>query len=460
MVRKLAVALTTLICMTGSSQLAQAVDDDRIHKLEQQMLEMQKELTALKEEKKKEQEEATRRTSLLAEEFENLRTQLTVPEEVDLKSLYGLGPAASKIYQVERGFSIGGYGEAYYRKDVGDKKSSDIDTSDFLRFVLYTGYKFSDWIVLNAELEFEHASTSTGGSVSVEFAYLDFLLSEKLDIPLNVRMGMLLVPLGIVNELHEPVYFNGVERPELERRIIPSTWRENGVGIWGQLTPQLEYRLYAINGLDGEDFRDNGIRSGRQKGGEVRAEDIAFAGRLDYRPLQSLTLGASVYHGNSGQGRTFTWDDPMTGEEQRDKLDISTTIWEVHGIYRQAGLEMRGLFAMSHLGDAADLSRAKNRTVAQNMLGGYFELAYDVLPWLYPGTEMSLSPFLRFSYLDLQNNMPAGFTANGNRKYRIWTPGLSFKPHPQVVMKVDYRNFNTIKGMRAQEINFGMGFVF
>ena len=460
MVRKLAVALTTLICMTGSSQLAQAVDDDRIHKLEQQMLEMQKELTALKEEKKKEQEEATRRTSLLAEEFENLRTQLTVPEEVDLKSLYGLGPAASKIYQVERGFSIGGYGEAYYRKDVGDKKSSDIDTSDFLRFVLYTGYKFSDWIVLNAELEFEHASTSTGGSVSVEFAYLDFLLSEKLDIPLNVRMGMLLVPLGIVNELHEPVYFNGVERPELERRIIPSTWRENGVGIWGQLTPQLEYRLYAINGLDGEDFRDNGIRSGRQKGGQVRAEDIAFAGRLDYRPLQSLTLGASVYHGNSGQGRTFTWDDPMTGEEQRDKLDISTTIWEVHGIYRQAGLEMRGLFAMSHLGDAADLSRAKNRTVAQNMLGGYFELAYDVLPWLYPGTEMSLSPFLRFSYLDLQNNMPAGFTANGNRKYRIWTPGLSFKPHPQVVMKVDYRNFNTIKGMRAQEINFGMGFVF
>ena len=460
MVRKLAVALTTLICMTGSSQLAQAVDDDRIHKLEQQMLEMQKELTALKEEKKKEQEEATRRTSLLAEEFENLRTQLTVPEEVDLKSLYGLGPAASKIYQVERGFSIGGYGEAYYRKDVGDKKSSDIDTSDFLRFVLYTGYKFSDWIVLNAELEFEHASTSTGGSVSVEFAYLDFLLSEKLDIPLNVRMGMLLVPLGIVNELHEPVYFNGVERPELERRIIPSTWRENGVGIWGQLTPQLEYRLYAINGLDGEDFRDNGIRSGRQKGGEVRAEDIAFAGRLDYRPLQSLTLGASVYHGNSGQGRTFTWDDPMTGEEQRDKLDISTTIWEVHGIYRQAGLEMRGLFAMSHLGDAADLSRAKNRTVAQNMLGGYFELAYDVLPWLYPGTEMSLSPFLRFSYLDLQNNMPAGFTANGNRKYRIWTPGVSFKPHPQVVMKVDYRNFNTIKGMRAQEINFGMGFVF
>ena len=460
MVRKLAVALTTLICMTGSSQLAQAVDDDRIHKLEQQMLEMQKELTALKEERQKEQEEAARRTNLLAEEFENLRTQLTVPEEVDLKSLYGLGPAASKIYQVERGFSIGGYGEAYYRKDVGDKKSSDIDTSDFLRFVLYTGYKFSDWIVLNAELEFEHASTSTGGSVSVEFAYLDFLLSEKLDIPLNVRMGMLLVPLGIVNELHEPVYFNGVERPELERRIIPSTWRENGVGIWGQLTPQLEYRLYAINGLDGEDFRDNGIRSGRQKGGEVRAEDIAFAGRLDYRPLQSLTLGASVYHGNSGQGRTFTWDDPMTGEEQRDKLDISTTIWEVHGIYRQAGLEMRGLFAMSHLGDAADLSRAKNRTVAQNMLGGYFELAYDVLPWLYPGTEMSLSPFLRFSYLDLQNNMPAGFTANGNRKYRIWTPGLSFKPHPQVVMKVDYRNFNTIKGMRAQEINFGMGFVF
>ena len=466
MVQKLAIALTTLMCITGISQFARAADEDRIQQLEKQMQAMQQELTSLKEEKQKEQEESERRTGLLAENFEKLRTQLTIPEEVELKSLYGLGPAASKIYQVERGLSIGGYGEAFYRKDVSDKTRSDRDTTDFLRFVLYTGYKFSDWILLNAELEFEHATTggtetSGGGSVSVEFAYLDFLLSEKLKIPMNVRLGMMLVPMGIVNELHEPVFFNGIERPELERRIIPSTWRENGIGIWGQLTPQLEYRLYGINGLNAKGFRDNGFRGGRQKGNRALAEDIAVTGRLDYRPLDSLTLGASFYHGNSGQ-------DQKVGEVKLP--DASTTIWELHGIYRNAGLELRGLFAMSHLGDAAELTRAlreigelsSSRALAQRMFGGYFEAAYDILPWLYPGTEMSLSPFVRFSYLDLQDKMPGGdeFSANGNRKFRIWTPGVSFKPHPQIVLKLDYRNFNTVKGMRAQEVNFGMGFVF
>ena len=299
MVRKLAIALAALLCTTGTSQFTHAAEDDRIRQLEQQMQAMQQELTALKEEKQQEQEEAKRQTGLLAEEFEKLRTQLTVPEELELKSMYGLAPAASKIYQVERGFSIGGYGEAFYRKAVGDKTRSDRNTADFLRFVLYTGYKFSDWILFNAEIEFEHATTggtesAGGGSVSIEFAYLDFLLSEKFALPLNVRMGNMLVPMGIVNELHEPVFFHGVERPEIERRLIPSTWRENGIGIWGQLTPQLEYRLYGINGLNAKGFRDNGFRDGRQKGNRTLAEDIAVTGRLDYRPLESVTLGGLV----------------------------------------------------------------------------------------------------------------------------------------------------------------------
>ena len=113
--------------------------------------------------------------------------------------------------------SIGGYGEAYYRKDVSDKTRSDRDTTDYLRFVLYTGYKFTDRIILNTELEFEHASTSVGGSVSVEFAYIDFLMWDWA----NFRAGMLLAPLGIVNELHEPVFFHGVERPRLSGASSP-----------------------------------------------------------------------------------------------------------------------------------------------------------------------------------------------------------------------------------------------
>lgn len=481
MVRKLAVALATLMCITGTSRLAEAVDDNRIQQLEQQMRQMQEELTALKEERKKEQEEAARRTSLLAEEFESLRTSLTVPDFEPLTledSVYGLGPAASKIYGIERGLSIGGYGEAFYRKDVSDKTRSDRDTTDYLRFVLYTGYKFTDRIILNAELEFEHASTSTGGSVSVEFAYIDFLMWKWA----NFRAGMLLAPLGIVNELHEPVFFNGVERPEVERRIIPSTWRENGIGVFGELLPGLEYRLYAMNALEGATSNtssctpdENGncvtspslnlkehLRSTRQKGGEAMAEDIALAARLDYTPMLNLKVGGSVYTGKSSHdSQYFECVDGSCGKVNLPGARL--TIWDLHAMYSWQGLDLRALFAMSHLEDSDTLNRiGGGGKIAKEMYGFYTEAAYDIMPWVLGDTQQQLSPFLRFSYIDQHAEMAGDWDAKGRYEHRIWTTGISYKPHPNVVLKVDYRNFDTVDNSheREDEVNFGVGFVF
>jgi hypothetical protein len=468
MVQKVVVALVTLALVAISPGVSLGQDmSQRIQELENQMLQMQSQLQALREEQKKEteeaqqqQEESEQRTSVLAEELDRLRTRIILPEDVELKSVYGLGPAASKIYGVERGLSIGGYGEAYYRKDVSDKTIKDRDTSDFLRFVLYAGYKFSDRIILNTEIEFEHASTgstksSGGGSASVEFAYLDFLLWEQL----NARMGMVLVPMGFINEIHEPVFFHGIERPEVERRIIPTTWRENGVGIFGEITPELQYRMYAVNGFNAKGLRNNGFRSARQKGNRVLAEDIAFVARLDYTPTPSLLLGASVYTGDSGQNQVV---------DNVEIPDANTTLWELHGQYRAYGLETRALFAMAHIGDARELTLAlreigeikSSDTIASRMLGGYVEVAYDIAPWLLPGTEHYLAPFLRFAYLNTQDTTPSGLTRNNNRQQRIWTPGITYKPHPNVALKVDYRNFSTVAGKRADEVNFGMGFVF
>jgi len=452
-----------------------AINEDRMQQLEEQlttmqsmMSAMQQELQTLRTEQQQEKEEQARKQNVLAEEVDKLRTSLTIPEFKPLTiedSVYGLGPAASKVYGVTSGLSLGGYGEAFYRKDVGDKTKSDRDTADFLRFVLYAGYKFTDRIILNAELEFEHATTSStessgGGSVSVEFAYLDFLIWKWM----NFRAGMLLVPMGIINELHEPVFFKGVERPEVERRIIPSTWRENGIGIFGELdelAEGLEYRIYGINGLNAEGFRDHGFRDGRQKGNHTLAEDIAFVARLDYSPTPNFMLGASVYTGDSGQNQKI---------DAVELPDSRTTIWELHSIYRYAGLEARGLFAMSHLGDAGELTDAlreigelgSSRTLASQMIGGYSEISYDIMPLLYPGSEHALTPFFRFSYLNLQHKTQSGshYKANLSREMRIWTPGVSYKPHPNVVLKVDYRNFDTVKGHRANEVNFGIGFVF
>ena len=149
--------------------------------------------------------ELERTVAILADELERTRRQLAVPDDQPLSSKFGLGPAASKIYDLGRGLSIGGYGEGYYSRLVGDKGDAK-NRADLLRLVLYTGYKFTDSILFNAEIEFEHATTSStessgGGSVSVEFAYLDFLLRDWA----NIRAGLVLVPMGFINEIHEPV---------------------------------------------------------------------------------------------------------------------------------------------------------------------------------------------------------------------------------------------------------------
>jgi hypothetical protein len=415
-----------------------------------------------------------RKVEVLTEELERTRTDMAVPETAELKSVYGLGPGASKIYSITRGLSIGGYTEGFYSAIVDDKRESGAkNRADMLRAVLYAGYKFTDRILYNMEIEFEHATTSStesssGGSVSVEFAALDFLLADWA----NVRTGLLLVPMGFINEVHEPPFFYGVNRPEVERTIIPSTWRENGVGLFGELAEQIDYKLYVVNGFNAEGFSPSGLRGGRQQGNRVLAEHLAFIGRLDWTPLPELLLGGSVYVGNSGQDQDFTVDAGM-GEFEAGLPDALTTIWEVHGQFEKRGLHLRALFTMAHIDDARDLSRVlgpedmggigqlgDGEAVAKQMLGLYGEIAYDVLQWLAPSSDMTLEPFFRFEYLDTQNRMPSGYSADERRKVEIYTAGLSFKPIRNVVIKVDYRNRRPEEGALGDEINAGFGLVF
>ncbi len=460
-----------LLLLGATSAIAQpagkATLEEKIEGLQQQMLEMQKELQSLREEQRQQaekektkQEEHAKRTNVLAEEFEKLRTNLTVPEKAEYKSLYGMGPAASKIYNTQRGLSIGGYGEGFYRKFVGDKTKDNRDTADYLRGVLYFGYKFNDWIIFNSEIEFEHASTastktSSSGEVSVEFAYLDFFFSEYA----NGRIGLLLVPMGFVNEMHEPNTYHGVGRTEVETVIIPTTWRENGVGLFGRLGPDVQYRLYAVNGLNARGISSSGLRGGRQKGNRTLAEDISVVGRIDYTPHPSLLLGGSFYTGDQGNNQTVSGT----------KLpDAHLTLWEAHGQYRSHGLELRGLFTLAHLGDARELTLALRKTrdigtsetIGSRMLGTYGEIAYDLFPLLQPNTEQYFAPFVRFEYFDTHDQTPAGFRRDKSKAVRLWVTGVSYKPHPNVVLKLDYRDFSPIRGKRADEVNFGVGFAF
>lgn len=409
--------------------------------------------------------ELERKVEVLTEELERTRADLAVPES-KLESTFGLGPAASKVYGLTRGLSIGGYAEGFYTGVVDDKHDSgERNRIDMLRAVLYTGYKFTDHIVWNSEIEFEHASTEAedfqdGGSVSVEFAALDFLWKDEL----NARMGLLLLPVGFVNEIHEPPYYFGTHRPEVERRIIPSTWRENGVGIFGQLAGErLSYRMYAVNGMNALGFSASGIRDGRQAGSEALAEDMAFVGRADYSPLDWLLLGGSVYVGNSGQ------DQDVDGVEIPDAL---TTLWEIHTQLRAGGFQARGLVSMTHVDEAGSLTRAlgpdgtgdldAGEAVAQRMFGAYGEVSCEVLQWITPegSGEMALEPFVRVEWVDTQDDVPDGFAADRTRELEIYTLGFSYKPIPNVVLKLDYRNKRAEQGAAGDEVNAGFGLVF
>ncbi len=373
-------------------------------------------------------DELERRLNLVTEELQKLKNESAV-EAPDYSSNFGFGPAASKVYKLNKGLSIGGYGEGHFTNLVSDKNGGD-DIADMLRAILYVGYKFNDKIVLNTEIEIEHAN-----EVFVEMASLDFLLNEKF----NLRTGLLLTPVGITNEMHEPTLFHGNDRPYVEREVIPSTWREMGVGAFGKLTENLEYKLYVMNGLEGADFTEKGLRGGRQKGSKAKANDYAVVASLAYEPVLGLNLGGSVYLGDSGQGDVVD----VNGNE----ADVFTEIYEIHGQYKAAGLELKALGTLVKIDD----NELVGADVPEEITGYYGEVAYDVLPLIAKGTSQYLAPFVRYENVDYKGN---------NEDLDLYVTGLSYKPIPNVVLKADYRNFNKEVGTKADELNFGFGYIF
>ena len=399
--------------------------------------------------------EQDRKIGVLAHELEGLKSKIVLPEGRELKSYYGLGPAASKVYGVDRGLSIGGYGQFSYSNLVNDQQGAH-DRFDLERFVLYTGYKFTDRIIMNSEIEFEHAVVEGGqsevegresGEAEVEFLSLDFLAWKQL----NFRAGLLLVPMGFINEIHEPPYYYGVFRPVVEQVIIPTTWREGGVGVFGTLAPGLDYRAYLMNGLDAKGYAFEGIREGSQEGNRALADDVAGTARLDYAPIPGTTFGASFFAGNAGQHQVFAGQKP----------NVFTLLWETHAQVQWRGLWLRALGVMTTIHDAAIVSEAKGETIGEDQFGFYAEAAYDLLPLLFPSTTQALAPFFRYEIFDTQDKVPQGFARNPGHNVQLYTVGAQYWPYPQVVLKLDYRNFDA--GSVApipDEVNLGAGFVF
>jgi hypothetical protein len=398
--------------------------------------------------------ELERQIDVLTREIERLRLGEAAGTEAG-ESRHGFGPAASKIYQVRHGVSVGGYGELVYRNfsgatDDGSPAGMN-DTLDLSRIVLYFGYKWSDRFLFNSEIEFEHATTGEGdeekGEVSVEFAYLDFLLRKGL----NARAGLLLVPIGFINELHEPTAFHGVLRPEVERVVLPSTWREAGAGVFGE-AGKFTYRAYLMTGLNGLGFSgEEGIREGRQGGSASAAEDFALAGRLDFTGFPAFLAGLSVYAGDSSQGAVSP--------------GARVTLADAHVQYQWRGLELRGLWTRVSIHDADALDAAlgippgSTETIGEGLRGWYAQAAWDILS-IRAASSVSLTPFVRYESLNTQARVPAGFLADPANDRRILTLGVSWKPIAQIVVKADYQNASNEAGTGLDQFNLGLGWIF
>ncbi|MDB2562949.1 hypothetical protein N9X61_05020, partial [Sulfurimonas sp.] len=242
--KKITLSLLTALTLTSTTY---ADDTNEIASLKQEIKELRQMMQSFKS-NKDDITELKETTQALIDETSDLKSGFNYTTVDTDQSYNGMGSAASKVYYSKSPLSIGGYAKMdyYHKSNEGADNGSNIDV---YRFIPYFGYKFSDSIIMNTEIEFEHGGSKDGatgdGYVIIEFLYLDFLLDKKF----NIRVGNQLMPMGLINERHEPTLFTTVQRPNTSKKLIPSTWHENGLMAYGQLTDNVSYKMGAFSAL-------------------------------------------------------------------------------------------------------------------------------------------------------------------------------------------------------------------
>lgn len=192
--------------------------------------------------------------------------------------------------------TFGGYGELHLNKLKNRKAGgTNKDELDLHRFVIFMGHEFSEQIRFFSELEVEHAmakdtAAGSSGVVAVEQAYLDFTVSDAL----SVKAGMMVMPVGIISETHEPPTFYGVERNPVETNIIPTTWREGGVALTTRMGNALSADIAITSGLATTAAKNYAVRDGRLSVASAKAKDPAYTARLKWAGIPGVELAGTV----------------------------------------------------------------------------------------------------------------------------------------------------------------------
>lgn len=323
--------------------------------------------------------------------------------------------------------TFGGYGELHYNNLNNKSAGADKQELDFHRFVLFFGHEFSSDIRFFSELEVEHAIAGDGqkGEVELEQAFVEFDLNPQT----TAKAGLFLMPVGILNETHEPNTFYGVERNNVEKNIIPTTWWEGGAMLSRRFDSGFSVDLALTSGLNTDAGNKYAVRSGRQKVAKAKADNLAYTGRVKWTALPGIELGASLsYQSDVTQGL-----DATAG---------SALLTEVHAVVEKGPLGLRALYATWDLDGNGPASLG-----ADEQTGWYIEPSYRVTP--------KLGVFARYSQWDNQ----AG--DNTDSEYTQANFGVNYWPHPNVVLKADYQTDTAPATKTAyQGFNLGVGYQF
>lgn len=370
--------------------------------------------------------------------------------------------AADLLLRSDSKLMIGGYGEVHYNQPInGDTYNNG--NLDVHRMVMLFGYSFNNKTQFVTEIEYEHVK-----EVYVEQAFLQYKLNKSI----NLRGGLMLVPMGIINEVHEPTTFHGVERPLIDGTIAPTTWREIGVGLSGDIFPaSLKYQAYMLNGFNGFDGAahlsgKDGLRKGRQKGAESFMSAPNYSARVAYYGIRGLNVGISAYFGKTQSTLYHKLSkNDAAGIASADSSVVKISMLGIDARYNLHGFRLKGqyyytsltntlaynIFTASADGNPNDLGSA--------MTGYYAEISYNVLRYL--PTKMHLEPFFRYEFLNTHHRVESQIERNMDYKKTGITSGLTLTLDKGVVVKTDLQLIKSASdNTYAKSINVGFGILF
>ncbi len=332
---------------------------------------------------------------------------------------------------------ISGYGSAFYQRDF----NAHVSTMTLERAVLFVGHQFNEKISFFSELEIENAKVeggdNNGAEIAMEQAYLKFNLSPKH----YIVAGLFVPRIGILNENHLPVNFNGVERPMVETFIIPATWRELGVGFYGSSDRlPLNYSIALLNGLNSANLvHGDGIRDARAEGSLATANNLAVTASVQY------SMGDFKFQASGYMGGTVGLRKTAADSLGLNSGGFGTTLYlgEADVQYGRGGFSAKAIYARIYYPDADKINAAYAKNISTGMYGSYIEAAYDLL--YHKQKKAQCIVFARAELLDMNATIPTPPKAiyDGTEKQTHIIAGFSYLPIPNVVIKADVRLLHT-----------------